>query len=304
MIQANQVIQDALAMIDVVSPGEDADPWFAQIACRILNGMLGEWSSTGLYNPKQIAAEFYPTTVKDYFELGIDDMRVLSNTRLSVVATEDPVGTYYRSVDGTVVAYKTTGIGTTYSLVVNADTEGMYYQINGGYSQRRVGDIPVNFAQIFAVQADLGPVVYSPKRITLSEYMSISVKQTTAPASYWAWDYQAPISKLYFFPRLLSGMRLRIVGQPEISLLDSSQSTLDLDMSWYEAVLYNLACRCYPLLKRELGIDKELVYMARKSLTGMRSSIAARTAGRVAVPYGSGKQPDGIWTSPLNTVTF
>ena len=308
-IYANTVIQDALALIDVVAPGEDADPWWSQLGVRLLNGMLSEWSLKGYYNPKQITAELYPTTTEDYFTVGVDDsLKTLSNTTYSITATVDPAGTYYQSsstVAGkTYLKYSTTGAGTTYSLVVNADTAGTFYRVNGGYAEKVVGDIPVLFSSVLAVQLDLGTVVYNPRQVSLAEYMAISVKQSQSTPAVYAYDMQMPIAKLYFWPKALTNLKLRIVGQPSISAIANNQATLDVDQSLYTAILYNLAAKLYPFLKRDNGVDQEIIYQAKTAMSAIRSRAVAMTSKHQVVPFGGASAPaQDYWTSALNTCT-
>lgn len=303
-IYANQVIQDALSLIDVVAPGEAADPWWSELATRLLNGLLGEWSAKGFYNPGQTSVEITLSEVLPYVTFGIDNsIRTLSNTKYSLVETEDVNGQYYKSINGTVTKYSTVGTGTKYSLVVTEDTAGTFYQINGGYSQKLVGDIPVNFSTVDAVQSDLGPVVYSPRKVSLAEYMSISVKQIQAPPSVFAWDYQTPISKLYFYPRPMGSMKIRIVGQPTIDSISNSQSIVPIDDIYYTAILYNLATKLYPFLKRDSGIDQELVYMAKTSVSALRSRTLAMKSRHVKSPFKGEEVPaSDLWSSPLNDI--
>lgn len=307
-IKANNIIQDALALIDVVAPGEDADKWWSELAVRMLNGLLGEWSQKGFYNPGQSFSSMSPTTTKDFFTLGIDDsLRTLSNETYDIVATLDVAGTYYRSVstiDGKqYTKYLHTGAGSTYSLVVTQDTAGTFYRINDGYGEKQVGDIPVNYGTLQAVQVDLGTIVYNPTRVSLAEYQSMSVKQTQSAPVYYAWDFQQPVSKLYFWPKLLPNMKLRVVGQPTIEAVTNTQSTIDIDETYYTAILFNLACKLYPFLKRDTGIDQELVYNARASVTALRSKVRVLTSKRQTVPYGGGAYPaPEYFNSVLNTV--
>lgn len=303
-IYANQVIQDALSLIDVVAPGEAADPWWSELATRLLNGLLGEWSAKGFYNPGQTSVEVTLTETLPYVTFGTDNsIRTLSNTKYTIVETEDLNGLYYKSINGTVTKYSTVGTGTKYSLVVTEDTAGTFYQINGGYSEKLVGNIPVNFSTVDAVQLDLGPVVYSPRKITLAEYMSISVKQIQAPPSVFAWDYQTPVSKLYFYPRPMGTMKIRIVGQPTIESISNSQSTVPIDDVYYTAILYNLATKLYPFLKRDTGIDQEMIYLAKTSVSALRSRTLAMKSRHVKSPYKGMEIPaSDLWSSPLNDI--
>lgn len=304
-IYANDIIQDALSLVDVVSPGEAADPWFGQLAVRLLNGMLSEWALKGYYNPTQTYAQ-YTSTGAQYYTMGIDDSLVtISNARYTIVATPDIFGTYYQSIsnDGAVTKYSVTGTGTRYSLIVNESTTGDYYPIAGGYSQKIVGDIPFNFAQIDRVQVDIGQITYNPKQVTMAEYMSMSVKQISAPPSVYAWDFQQPISKLYFWPRPLTSMTIRIVGSTTFNMVVNEHSDIPLDRMCYSALLYNLAAKIYPFLKRDNGIDQEIIYQARSTMAALRSRKMAMTGKNVVVPYGSSGGASSYWTSTLNTVT-
>lgn len=306
-IKANNIIQDALALIDVVAPGEAADKWWSELAVRMLNGMLGEWSQKGYYNPGQSFSTLASTTTKDFFTLGTDDsLKTLSEDTYSIVATLDPAGAYYRYlnvVDGkTYTKYSITGSGSTYSLVLTLDNSGTFYSINGGYAEKLVGDIPENYSTLQAVQVDLGTVVYNPTRISLAEYQALSIKQNQSMPQYYAWDFQQPVSKLYFWPKLLPNCKLRVVGQPTISTITNTQSTIEIDEIYYSALLFNLATKLYPFLKRDNGIDQELIYNAKASLTALRSKVRVMTAKRQVVPFGGSTPAMEYWTGPLNTV--
>lgn len=305
-IYANTVIQDALALVDVVSPGEAADPWFSKLAVRLLNGLLSEWALKGYYNPTQLFAEYTANGSADFYTIGIDDSLVtINDTKYTVVGTPDIFGTYYLSVsnDGLVTKYSTTGTGTRYSLVVNQDTNGTYYAISGGYSQKITGNIPVNIANIQSIQVDLGSIVYQPRQVTLEEYLSISVKDTTAPPTVYAWDFQQPISKLYFWPKPLTNMNIRVVGSASIASIANTQSNIEIDQMYYTALLYNLATKIYPFLKRDAGMDPQMIYLAKTSVSGLRSRTQAMRSRHVTVPYGGNSGASDYWRSALNSVT-
>lgn len=303
-ITANTIIKDALSLIDVVSPGEDPEAYWTKLGVRMLNGLLSEWSLKGIYNPKQEYYEFSPTTSQSYYTLGIDDSVTLSSsTTYALVPVADSNGTFYKSISNGITKYSTVGSGSTYTLTVTQDDTGTFYKIPGGYTELAKGNIPVNFSNILAIQVDMGQVVYNPKQITVSEYMAISVKETTAAPSVWAWDYQQPISKLYFWPKLLTGLKIRVIGQPTIDEIASNTSTIPIDRMYYNALVYNLAASLYPFLKSEKGIDQEIIYKAKSAVTGLRSRVLAMTSKQVVCPFGGSSETHEFWSSPLNTVT-
>lgn len=302
-IYANTIIKDALSLIDNIAPGEEPEAYWTQLSVRLLNGILSEWSLKGIYNPQQVVTELYPTTTKGYFTLGTDDSIVtISSTKYAITETIDAAGKYYKSVSDGIIKYSKVGSGSTYSLVVNADDTGTFYQIAGGYSQKLVGDISQNYANL-EVQVDLGTVVYQPKRISVAEYMALSVKQNQSVPSYYAWDYQQPISKLYFWPKCLTNMKIRVIGQPTIDEVASNTSMIPIDRMYYNAILFNLGASLYPFLKRDNGIDQEIIYKAKSAVSALRSRVHAMKAKRVNCPYvGQNAPASDYWTSPLNTV--
>ena len=302
-IYANNIIRDALSLIDVVAPGEDPEEYWTQLSVRLLNGLLSEWSLKGIYNPNNIVAELYPTSTQPYFTLGIDDSITFSSSATySISEVLDTNGIYYKSLNSNIVKYSTVGSGSTYSLIVTEDTNGTFRQIAGGYTQVAVGDIPYNFANITDVQVDLGTVVYNPKRVSVSEYMSISIKQTQSVPQVYAWDYQQPISKIYFWPKLLTNLKIRVIGQPSIEQVSSNLSNIPIDRMYYNAILYNLAASLYPFLKSDKGIDQEIIYKAKSAVMALRSRVIAMTSKRVKCPFGGDSAPaTDYWISNLNT---
>lgn len=174
----------------------------------------------------------------------------------------------------------------------------------GSITSSAVGDIPFNFSTISDVQIDLGTTTYHLKKITMSEYMSRSVKQTQTIPQFWAWDYQSPISKIYFYPALQGNLNIRVIGSPKFDYIPSAQEYMQLDDMYYSAVVFNLACSLYPFLKRDIGIDKEIVYKARSSIEGLRARVGAMNAKSLKCPYGGSTHKDSdYWTSTFNTVT-
>lgn len=166
-----------------------------------------------------------------------------------------------------------------------------------------VGNIPYNFSTIQDVQVDLGPVTYHLKKITMAEYQALSVKQNKTVPQFWAWDYQNPISKIYFYPTPLSNLNIRVIGSPKFDTLPSNQQYMGIDDLYYSALVYNLATSLYPYLKRDIGIDKELIYKAKSSIEGLRARTAAMNAKSLSSPYQGKTHSDNFWVSPLNTVT-
>lgn len=240
-ISANNVINDALSLIDAISLGEDAEAYWAQLGVRMLNGLLGEWQTKGIYNPQIVFGE---TTIS-------------SSTRYITIGTD----------------------GTTN------------------------GDIPIIFGSIKDVTVDLGNVTYTLQRKSLEEYLELSIKDTKAVPMYYAYDYSYPIGKIYMFPSPLMGLKVRVFGAKALTTIANNQSDLEFSEIYYTALVYNLACKLYPFLKRDNGIDQSIIFMAKSSLEGLRTKSNASKLRGMKSPYTSNNKGSSYWTSSLNSVT-
>lgn len=158
---------------------------------------------------------------------------------------------------------------------------------------------PMNITQL---TVELGSVVYTPNPISLAEYEQISVKTLQAPTRVWAYDWQQPQGTIWLYPRPLAGMTVRVVGVPRLSAAQS-QSTLDLDDSWFEALVYNGAVAAYDYFPRDAGISPSLVRKAAETLRPFKVRASKMRAKRPVCAFTTHNAADSYWTSPLNTVT-
>lgn len=304
MIQANQIIDDALALIDVQAVGESAERDWGKLGVRLLNALLSDWATRGLYNPELVTAEFTPKSPISSFTIGYDDdVKGIGNTLFDITDTQDDInGTFYKTVNGDVISYSTTGSGSKYILTINSSTTGEFVKTNTGYSMRAVGDIPVQFAHIERIQVDNGVVTYNPQQITVGEYQSLSVKQSQSAPQYWCSDFQFPFTKINFYPTLLTGYKVRVIGQPTFDEITSPQSKVKISRHYYDAILYNLALKLYPFQKRESGIDQSIVIQAKGAMEGLRSRSIAMEMPKVKCAYaGASQGSSSFWTSALNS---
>lgn len=240
-VSVQDVVTDALSLVDFIQFGE-APPAEAQaLAVRTLNGMLGEWSTKRYMDPLQRSYDCVPANPG--------------------------------------------------KIIIGTDTAAV-----------PPPDILADLTYIDSVIAIQGQVVFKLSPISLAEYMEISVKVTTAIPSVYAWDYQKPNGTIWLFPQALSNLALRVVGMPKVDLA-GSQSTINLDDSYYEALTYNLAVRLYPHLKRDAGLDPTIIQVAQRSETGLKDRNRRMRMRRARVPFATSASDSSYWTSPLNTVS-
>ena len=164
-------------------------------------------------------------------------------------------------------------------------------------------DIQADFMTLQQVTALNGSIVYTLQPVSLAEWQTLSVKTVIAIPAVYAYDYQQPIGRLFLFPQLNYGMTITVTGTPKLTLT-GAQSTIALDDTFYEAVVYNLAVRIYPHLKRDAGMDPSIMTTAKTALTGLRNRAQKMRSQRTKTGIGSGGSlGSGYWTSNLNTVT-
>lgn len=240
-VSVQDVITDALSLVDFIQFGEAPAPEAQALAVRTLNNMLGEWSTKRYLDPLQRHYDCIPANPG--------------------------------------------------KVIIGTDT-----------GTNPAPDIVADLIYIESVMTIQGQVVFRASPIALSEYMERSIKTLTSIPKLYAWDYQKPNSNLWLYPQALSNLTVRVVGMPKISLT-GSQSTIDLDDTYSEAMVYNLAVRLYPHLKRDAGIDQTIVEIASKSETGIKDRCRRMRMRRTHVPFGSTPADTSYWLSPLNTVT-
>ena len=163
-------------------------------------------------------------------------------------------------------------------------------------------DIVADPMNILQLTVELGAIVYTPDPISVAECQQISVKALQAPTRVWAYDWQQPVGTIWLYPRPLSGMTVRILGIPRLSVAQS-QSTLDLDDSWFEALVYNGAVAAYDHFPRDAGISPSLVRKAAEALRPFKIRASKMRAKRPVCAFTTRNAADSYWTSPLNTVT-
>lgn len=164
-------------------------------------------------------------------------------------------------------------------------------------------DLAVDLMDVFQVTYELGQVVYPMTKIPLTEYERISVKTINAPPRVWAYDYQQPNANIWLYPIPLPGTLVRIVAMERIANIES-QTTINLDMSYFDLLLYNLACRLYPFYPRDAGIDSSLPILAKKAREIIKGRISKMRAQRARTAFTTSSAQESYWTSTLNSVTI
>lgn len=166
-----------------------------------------------------------------------------------------------------------------------------------------LGDIPLEFGDISQVTVSQGNIVYRLTKGTTAEYLAKSVKNSVSIPNFYSYDYQTPIGKLNFYPTLLGGLTVTVIGKKAIKLLATDQEDTAFDDIYYDALLYNLACSLYTHHKSATGIDKEIIYKAKASVQGLRAKSIAMRMKSIHSPYYSATPTQSYWTSSLNTIS-
>lgn len=166
-----------------------------------------------------------------------------------------------------------------------------------------LGDIPLDFGDIDQVTVSQGTIVYRLTKGTTAEYLAKSVKNSVSIPNFFSYDYQRPIGKLNFYPTLLGGLKVTVIGKKALKLLSTDQEDTVFDDIYYDALLFNLAASLYPHHKSATGIDKEIIYKAKASVEGLRAKSIAMRMQSLQNPFYSPTPSQSYWQSSLNTVS-
>jgi hypothetical protein len=166
-----------------------------------------------------------------------------------------------------------------------------------------VVDLQADPMYLDSLTVELGPVVYHPARVRMPDYFKISVRDTYAPPTCWAWDEQQPTALIRLWPKPTTNYLHCLTGIPRISGDLKSTDTIPLDESYYDALLFNLVLCLYDYFPSDSGPSQNLVYRATSALGGLKQRVADMANGPVRCNYpGSNAGTDNYWLSPLNTV--
>lgn len=160
-----------------------------------------------------------------------------------------------------------------------------------------VGDIPYNFTHIQEVHVEQGPVPFIVPMKSLAEYERFPNKATTGIPQACAWDRQYPISKLYFWPSP-SGVTVRVIGSPAITLCTTEQDNIDLPPWYWTALVNGTAMRMIPMLPTVP--DPNVIALVEKayhtSLSGIRTELNNMRSMTMPCGYSSRSRSGGYLT--------
>lgn len=188
-----------------------------------------------------------------------------------------------------------------------ANVASPYNAGNGQYltvgSADPTNDIPFDIMDIVNVQVSNGNLVFKLVQISYEEYMLLSMKNVGSIPQYYAFDYQEPQGKIYFHLANLSGYTAQVIYRPRLTQVVNNQTILNLDMSWQQALTYNLATRLYPALPGLSGLDPQIIWVADNSLKHIKNRNTKMNMKKARPAFSSGGRGyGGYWMSPLNTI--
>lgn len=193
--------------------------------------------------------------------------------------------------------------------IVTTTIDGPFAVGNGQYitvgSANPANEIPFDIMDIVDVKVQMGQVVYNLAEITYEEYQARSLKLVPAVPTYFAFDYQEPDGKIYFHLGAMAGLKAIIMYRPRLTQIVNNQSVINLDLYWQQALTYNLATRLYPYLPGPTGLDPQIIYIAKSSISHIRQRNSKMNMRKARPAYlNETPQSSSFWTSPLSSGIF
>jgi hypothetical protein len=322
-LNVQTVLNDALALAGITADGLDAgdpDPQHQTRALSCLQMLLGEWATELTINNNTRTYTVTPQH-QDYILIGMNDTPVnssvlpyvipstgliqLPNTNIATPATPaiSVVNLHTR------VPYIITTVGVPNAnqclvdpylgtLTFNASEATQNITVSYSYFQdtnQRVDifDTPMD---VEAVSFELGGIVFPCTKVSYRQYQQMSLKQNvTAIPSYFAWDYQYPIGRLYVWPQWQPSMTARITVTRMI-LEPRSQGTIDLPGFYRKALTY-IATMLYTFYPTG-GLDQEVIWHAKASLEGIKKRNRRMHMPKAVSGYSPGIRFQSLFTSP------
>ena len=323
-LNVQTILNDALALAGVTADGLDAgnpDPQHQLRALSCLQMLLGEWDTElGINN----STRTYVVTpqANDHISIGMNDTPInssilpytvpitgviqLPNTNIanpampSISITDLNTRAQFTVFSvGTPLAGQCIVNAVAGTMTFNAANFGAMITVSYAYYQGTnqhvdIYDTPMD---VEAVSFEMGGIVYPCSKVSYRQYEQMSLKKNTAAIPSWfAWDYQYPVGKLYVWPMWQGGMTARVTVT-RMLLEAKSQGQVDLPSFYRKALTYNTATMLYTFYPTG-GLDSEVIYHAKSSLEGIKRRNRKMHNPKAVSGYSPGVRFQSLFTSP------
>lgn len=277
-VNRNNIIQEALELLGVASPGENIEPEDITTCSRSLNMMVKSWSAKGMHLWTEEEGTLFLVADQIKHLLGNDQAHwavtstitstqlsadeAIGQTTLSVdsstgMAASDHIGVMNDNDDlewGTISSIPgSTSVITDTALVVAASEDNWIYTFTNKAER------PLKIIDVQRRDESTNPIDIPVNLLSRAAYYDLSNKTETGRVVDYYYDPQ--LTSGDFYPWLTpedSADRLIITFRRTLEDFDAATDNPDFPQEWFDALTYNLAVRVAHKFAVSLSIKRDL----------------------------------------------
>lgn len=265
----NEIIYDALMLIQVLGEGETPDSGDLDLVNRSLNRMVKAWQAQGIHLFGATIATVFPVlntakyslnngasyanATNTYYSTQLSADEAAGQTVLSIDSNTNMTAADYigiklddGSIQWTTIVSSTSTTVTITDALTSVASEDNYVFFYTTKINRPLRIIKANSYNISAgTEIPLTPIAYS-------DYFDLPNKLSTGDTPVqWYYDPQITAGDLYIWPVPENITNLiKIKYQRPFADLDSATDNVDFPQEWLDAIVYNLAVRIAPFYSK------------------------------------------------------
>ena len=277
-VNRNDIIQEALELLGIASPGENLDAADVATCSRSLNMMVKSWSAKGMHLWTEEEGTLFLVADQVIHKLGNDQAHwavtsTITSTQLSAdeaigqtvlsvgsstgMTAGDYIGVMNDNDDlewGLISAIPdATSVTTDTALVVAASEDNWIYTFTNKAER------PLKIIDVQRRDESDSPIDIPVNRLSRKRYYDLSNKTQTGKVVDYYYDPQ--LTSGDFYPWLTpedSSDRLIITYRRTLEDFDAATDNPDFPQEWFDALSYNLAVRVAPKFAVSLSIKNDL----------------------------------------------
>ena len=254
---AEQVIRDALELLQVISPYETLEGNDYSTCLVTLNLMIKAWQAQGLHlwteqegvlflnddqlsynlggtSPDKASDNIYKTEISTAEASGQTVLSVDSTTSMSV---SDQIGVV---LDSGAIHWSTVSSKTATTVTIASATTGAAAVGNNVYTYTTALGRPLHISSVRLLSDD--DIETELMSLSRMQYFRIPNKTTSGTPTQYFLDKQRTVTKMYIYPVSDNAeRRIRFTYKRIMEDIDSSTNDFDFPQEWLACLTYNLA---------------------------------------------------------------
>lgn len=284
-LSRSEIIDEVLAICNVVGSGETPSPEDIAKVNRTLNIMLKAWQKTEDYLWLRTEATIMLVYGQASYSLpGAKGSNTVIKTELgaaeaagqTVITVDSTAGMTASDVvlieldSGALHASTISSVDNSTTITIADATSGAASIDNHVYTYTTAIGRPLSIESIRL--RDLNGNDRPLNRYSRQQYFDLPDKNVVGTPIAYYYDSKLSTGKLYLYPTPDTvKSRLEITYTRTIEDMDSASNTLDMPVECLEAVIWNCALRCAPQFEVDrLKIEREIAPIAFQALAEMR----------------------------------